>query len=159
MEYKHLHPLTACLARTVAEVPGFLLFLAQVSQELLQPRERGPAWQETLFPRHSLSWSQQASFALAIVTQVPSSCVNTAREKPLLFLVDPWLNRSPEVKKDLPMTPLAQGGVYTHISNISRGFAYQMAAGFAKVSFPLATGLLLLPGWDFIWQRRKSWGV
>lgn len=51
-------PLSACLARRVAEVPGFPLFLAQANRELLLPGERGDllsTLQGRLFPRHSVS--------------------------------------------------------------------------------------------------------
>lgn len=40
-------PLSACLARMVAEVPGFPLFLAQANGELLLPGERGGSAQHT----------------------------------------------------------------------------------------------------------------
>lgn len=92
--------------------------------ELLLPGERATqvcsaTLQGILFPRHSVSWSQQASSGPAVVTHVPTSCGNAAEERPLLYLAPPWLKLSWDKGKFAYETFSSLGwGLHSHLRRL-----------------------------------------
>lgn len=156
MEHKHLHPPSACLAIVVMEVLASHCSSPELVRSwfCLERREGlqgcvGHHSQESPCPkagRHAL--------AQLLSLRCHPHLQKHLRRSPHFSWQLLSLGLSWALAMRLSFSSLAVGH---HISNISGGFTFQVAADFAEVSSPLATGLLLiLQGWDLIWWRRKN---